>query len=700
MRLRVRTAFAAMILAGLVALLAGATALQQTSSTPHTQAQGPSPRHGIEIDHMDRSVKPGDDFYLYCNGAWLEKTEIPPDRAVVSVWSRLEDLSDERTAALIEAAAKQKGASGSNPQKIADLYQSFMNESEIEKRGLDPLKPKLAAIAAIKDKKELARTLGESLRQDVDPLNNTNFHTMNLFGLWVAPGFEDYQHYIPYLLQGGLTLPDREYYLDASEHMREVRTKFQAHVVAMLKLADIADPEPRAARILELETAIAKTHRNLADNQDVHKANTIWTSADFSAKAPGLDWAEYFRAAGLAGQQKFNVWQPEAFTGEAALVDSIPLDTWKDWLAFHAIEHHAGVLPKKFYDERFAFFGTALSGVAQPRPRAQRAVNFVNALLGDAVGQLYAEHYFSPQAKAEAEAMVRELIAAFRKRIDALSWMAAATKTEAKAKLDTLYVGIGYPEKWRDYSKYEVKPDDLFGNAERSELFEYHFWVDRLGKPVDRHEWSMTPQTVNAVNLPLQNALNFPAAVLQPPFYDPLAPAVTNYGAIGSVIGHEISHTFDTEGSTFDSHGRMRNWWTPADLKHFEDVTAQLARQYDQYRPFPDLAINGKQTLAENIADLAGIAAAYDGYRASLGGKPAPEKDGFTGDEQFFIAFGQNWGEKIRPGALREQVMTDPHAPGQYRALTVRNVDSWYAAFEVQSSQKLYLAPGDRVKIW
>jgi len=689
-----------MILAGLVALLAGATALQQTSSTPHTQAQGPSPRHGIEIDHMDRSVKPGDDFYLYCNGAWLEKTEIPPDRAVVSVWSRLEDLSDERTAALIEAAAKQKGASGSNPQKIADLYQSFMNESEIEKRGLDPLKPKLAAIAAIKDKKELARTLGESLRQDVDPLNNTNFHTMNLFGLWVAPGFEDYQHYIPYLLQGGLTLPDREYYLDASEHMREVRTKFQAHVVAMLKLADIADPEPRAARILELETAIAKTHRNLADNQDVHKANTIWTSADFSAKAPGLDWAEYFRAAGLAGQQKFNVWQPEAFTGEAALVDSIPLDTWKDWLAFHAIEHHAGVLPKKFYDERFAFFGTALSGVAQPRPRAQRAVNFVNALLGDAVGQLYAEHYFSPQAKAEAEAMVRELIAAFRKRIDALSWMAAATKTEAKAKLDTLYVGIGYPEKWRDYSKYEVKPDDLFGNAERSELFEYHFWVDRLGKPVDRHEWSMTPQTVNAVNLPLQNALNFPAAVLQPPFYDPLAPAVTNYGAIGSVIGHEISHTFDTEGSTFDSHGRMRNWWTPADLKHFEDVTAQLARQYDQYRPFPDLAINGKQTLAENIADLAGIAAAYDGYRASLGGKPAPEKDGFTGDEQFFIAFGQNWGEKIRPGALREQVMTDPHAPGQYRALTVRNVDSWYAAFEVQSSQKLYLAPGDRVKIW
>jgi endothelin-converting enzyme/putative endopeptidase len=296
--------------------------------------------------------------------------------------------------------------------------------------------------------------------------------------------------------------------------------------------------------------------------------------------------------------------------------------------------------------------------------------------------------------------MVQQIIAAFRKRIDALSWMAPQTKAEAKAKLDTLYVGVGYPETWRDYSKYEVKPDDLFGNEWRADLFNYQDWVAHLGKPADRHRWSMTPQTVNAVNLPLQNALNFPAAVLQPPFYDPLAPAVVNYGAIGTVIGHEISHTFDTQGSTFDAHGRMRNWWTPADLQHFQQVTAQLAQQYDQYRPFPDLSLNGKQTLAENIADLAGIAAAYDGYRASLGGKPAPEKDGFSGDQQFYIAYGQNWGEKVRPAALREQVMTDPHAPAQYRAATVRNVDAWYEAFGVKPGEKLYLAPDARVRIW
>src|SRR5579884_1817316 len=683
-----------------VVALVAAVASQPRSSLAAARAQAPARHHGIEIDHLDRSVKPGDDFYLYCNGAWLKRTEIPADRAVVSVWSGLEDLADERTATLIGQAAKSAGAPGSNAQKIADLYRSYMNESEIEKRGLGSLRPQLAAIDAIKDKQALAAALGETLRQDVDPLNNTNFHTANLFGLWVAPGFDDYQHYIPYLLQGGITLPDREYYVSDSEHMREVRAKFRVHVGAVLKLAGFNDPDSRAARIVDLETAIAQKHRGLAEDQDVHTANTIWTPADFAAKAPGLDWQEYLRGAGLERQQKFDVWQPEAFTGEAALVSSVPLETWKDWLAFHLIERYPAALPQGMYSEMFSFFGTTLSGISQPRPRQQRAVIAVNNVLGDAVGQIYAERYFSPQAKAEAEAMVHELIAAFRKRIDALTWMAAPTKAEAKAKLDTLYVGIGYPEKWRDYSAYEVKPDDLFGNLWRSDLFEYHYWVGRLGAVVDRHEWSMTPQTVNAVNLPLQNALNFPAAVLQPPFYDPLAPAVVNYGAIGTIIGHEISHTFDTEGSTFDSHGRMRNWWTPADLKHFEDVTAQLAKQYDQYRPFPDLALNGRQTLAENIADLAGIAAAYDGYHASLGGKPAPEQAGFTGDQQFFIAHGQNWGEKVRPAALREQVMTDSHSPGQYREATVRNVDAWYAALGVKPGERLYLPPAQRVKIW
>jgi len=324
----------------------------------------------------------------------------------------------------------------------------------------------------------------------------------------------------------------------------------------------------------------------------------------------------------------------------------------------------------------------------------------VNRLLGDDVGQIYAQRYFSSQAKAQAQAMVANIIVAFRQRIEALSWMDPSTKAEAQAKLNTLYVGIGYPETWIDYSAYEVRADDIFGNIWRGGLFKYHREAARLGSAVDRKEWSMTPQTVNAVNLPLQNALNFPAAVLQPPFFDPLAPAAANYGAIGSVIGHEISHTFDTEGSAFDSKGRVRNWWTPADLAHFEAATAKLAAQYDTYRPFPDISVNGKQTLAENIADLAGISAAYDGYRASLPGKTAPAQDGFSPDQQFFIAFGQNWASKSREAALRQQVLTDPHAPAQYRADTVRNVDAWYAVFDVQTGEKLYLAPPDRVRIW
>src|SRR5438270_4397435 len=501
-------------------------------------------------------------------------------------------------------------------------------------------------------------------------------------------------------MQGGLQLPDREYYLSDAEQMKKVRAGYQSHISTMLKLAGFSDTDARASRIVELEHAIAKTHRSLAENEDIHKANNTWRQADFPAKAPGLDWAEYFRGAGLSHQGSFIVWQPDAFTAESALVASTELATWKDWMAFHVIEAYGGVLPKAIAQERFAFFGKELSGAQQQRPRWQRGVFIVDGLLGDVVGQVYAQRYFSPGATAQAEAMVANLIAAFRKRIDALSWMNEATKTEAKAKLSTLYVGVGYPETWHDYSNFEVKADDIFGNLWRGNLAEYQREVARLGKQVDKKEWSMTPQTVNAVNLPLQNALNFPAAILQPPFFDAKAPAAANYGAIGTVIGHEISHTFDTEGSTFDSKGRLRNWWTPEDLKHFEGATAQLAAQYDTYKPFPDLAINGKQTLAENIADVAGISAAYDGYKASLGGKTAPTQEGFTGDQQFFIAFAQNWGEKTREAALRQQVMTDSHSPGEYRADTVRNIDAWYSAFDVKPSEKLYLAPNARVRIW
>jgi endothelin-converting enzyme/putative endopeptidase len=678
-----------------------AAACIATCALAASAQDAPSPEtHGIAVANMDRSVKPGDDFYQYANGEWIKRTEIPPDRAEVDVFSKLADLSNKRTADLIEEIAKSNPPAGSGARKVADLYNSYMDEAAIEAKGLAPLRPHLEAITAIHDKRELARALGETLRADVDALNNTNFHTANLFGLWIAPGFNDSEHYTAYLLQGGLQLPDREYYLGDNEHARNLRAQYQSHISAILKLAGFTDTDARATRILELEHSIAQIHRSLADNEDIHKANNTWTQADFSAKAPGLDWTEYFRGAGISQQGSFIVWQPEAFKGESALVTSTSLDTWKDWLSFHLIEAYGGVLPKALADERFAFLGKVLSGTTQQRPRWQRGVFVVDGLLGDAVGEIYAQRYFSPEAKAQAQAMVANLIAAFRKRIEALSWMDPATKAEAQAKLSTLYVGIGYPETWHDYSSFEVKAGDIFGNIWRGRLSDYRRQVARLGRPVDRKEWSMTPQTVNAVNLPLQNALNFPAAILQPPFFDPLAPAAANYGAIGTVIGHEISHTFDTEGSAFDSKGRVRNWWTPADLAHFEAATAQLAAQYDTYKPFPDLSLNGKQTLGENIADVAGISAAYDGYRAFLSGKTAPPQDGLSGDQQFFIAFGQNWGSKTREAALRQEVMTDPHAPGEYRAATVRNIDGWYAAFNVQPGEKLYLAAPDRVRIW
>jgi putative endopeptidase len=656
--------------------------------------------HGISAADMDTSVKPGDDFYRYANGAWLKRTEIPPDRASVGVFSNLADLSNKRRAALIEELAKSNAPAGSGPRKIADLYNSYMDEAGIEAKGVAPLKPQLNAITAIRDKKELAHALGEGLRADVDPLNNTNFHTDNIFGLWVAPDFNQSEHYTAYLLQGGIELPDRQYYLDDSEHMKKLRVEYQAHVSRMLKLAGFSDPDARAAGILELEHAIAEKHWNLSDDQDIHKANNPGKRSDFAAKAPGLDWDEYFQAAGLSQQENFIVWQPSAFVGESALVASQPLDTWKDLLAYHLLEEYGGMLPKAFVDERFAFFGKALSGTPQIRPRWQRGVNVVNAVLGDEVGKIYAQRFFPPESKARAQAMVDNIKAAFRKRVDALTWMDPATKAEAQAKLNTLYVGIGYPETWHEYEGLEIKADAIFGNLWRSNLFEYHRQVSRLGKPIDRHEWSMTPQTVNAVNLPLQNALNFPAAILEPPFFDAKAPDAANYGAIGVVIGHEISHTFDTEGSTFDDKGALRNWWKPADLEHFAAATQKLAAQYDAYKPFPDLSLNGKQTLAENIADLGGLSASYDGYRAALGNKAAPVQHGFTGDQQFFLAFAQSEKNRIRDAALRQQIMTDEHSPSEYRTAEVRNLDAWYAAFNVKPEDKRYFAAEERVRIW
>jgi putative endopeptidase len=682
-------------------VLASGAILVAISLCPIARPQVPAAVDaGISLPNMDTSVHPGDNFYLYANGGYIARTKLPPDRASLNVFTVLSDTSDQRVAAIIQDATKAQAPAGSNEAKIAALYRSYMDVRAIESEGLHALLPRLAEIAAISNPHQLAHALGLSLRADVDALNNTNFHTANIFGLWVAPSFNDPDHYAPYLMQGGLFLPNRDYYLSDSPRMKEIRAKYLVHITSMLSLAADKDYDGRAERILALETAIAKQQISLADSENIHKANNPWKLADFPRKAPGLDWPEFFRAAALDRQSTLIVWQPTAITGEAALVASQPLQAWKDLLAFHLIEAYAVATSNALAEERFAFIGGVLSGTTQQRPRDIRGDIFVSLILGDPVGQIYAKRFFSPEAKAAVQALVSNLIAAFRVRLENLTWMAPATKNEALAKLGALKVAVGYPDSWRSYATLEIKPDDLFGNLWRYSLFEYHYQLSRLGKPVDRNEWCMTPQTVNAVNLPLDNSLNFPAAVLQPPFFDPKAPAAANYGAIGTIIGHEISHTFDSEGAAFDAKGRVRNWWTPDDLAHFEAATAALAAQYDAYKPFPDLAVNGKQTLGENIADVAGLAAAFDGFHASLHGSEAPKVDSLTGDQQFFIAFGQNWGSVTREAALRQQVLTDPHAPAEYRAETVRNNDGWYAAFDIEPKDKLYLAPKDRVRIW
>ena len=654
---------------------------------------------GIDLAGIDRSIAPGADFFAYANGTWMKTTEIPPDRAGYGVGALVDERTNERTNELIKQVASANAPAGSEARKIGDYYASYMDEAGIEAKGLQPLQPTLDRIAAITDRRTLARVLGTTLRADVDALNATNFYTDNLFGLWVAQDLNEPSRYVPFILQGGLDMPDREYYVDPSPRMTEIRARNRAHIANVLALAHVPDVQAKAARIFDLELRMAEAHGSREDSVDVKKGNNHWTRKQFDTAAPGLDWREFFAAAGLGEQPEFVVWQPSAVSGLSALVASEPLETWKDYLVFHALEHDAAVLPKAFGDEGFAFHGTVLAGTPTRRDRWKRAVDATNGALGEAVGQMYVQRYFPPAAKARVEGMVRNLIAAFGRRIDNLDWMAPGTKAKAKAKLAVLKVGVGYPDRWRDYSGLEVVRGDAFGNAERAELFELHRNLGKLGQPVDRSEWVMTPQTVNAVNLPAMNAMNFPAAILQPPFFDPERPLAMDYGAIGAIIGHEVSHSFDDQGAMFDARGRLQNWWTPEDLAHFEASGAKLVKQYDAYKPFPDLAVNGKLTLSENIADVAGLAAAYDAYQLSLSG-PAPMVEGLTADQQFFLSFAQSWRAKVREPALRQQILGDGHAPDEYRADTVRNLDVWYDAFDVKPSQALYLAPGDRVRVW
>lgn len=652
---------------------------------------------GIDIAGMDRSVNPGDDFFSYANGGWMKSTEIPADRTSFGAFDVIFDKVSKRTAELIKDAGNSNDPEA---RLVADYYKAFLDENAIEKRGIEPINAELTEIGSIKSKAELSRLLGSQLRADVDPLNSTNFQTDRLFGLFVSADFNNPTKNVPYMLQGGLGLPDRDNYVNTDEHAKDLQAKYKTHIATILNLAKVSDAEAKATRIYDLESKIAGVHATREESSDVHKANNPWKLGEFPKKAPGIEWSQFFKAAGISEQPMIMAWHPNAITGISALVASQPLDVWKEYMTFRTIDRAAGLLPKAFADENFNFYRKELYGVPQQQSREQRAINVTSGALGDAVGKMYVAKYFPPSAKTEIQTLVKNIVAAFGKRIDNLDWMTPETKAKAKAKLSTLYVGVGYPDQWRNYAGLKISPNDALGNAQRLGKFDYQWTLSKLKVPVDKGEWWMTPQTVNAVNLPLQNALNFPAAILLPPFFDPNADPVENYGSVGGIIGHEISHSFDDSGSQFDASGRLINWWTTADYDHFKASSEKLAAQYDKYEPLPGLHLNGKQTLGENIADVAGLSAAYDAYRASYGGKEAPTKNGLTGDQRFFVAFGQSWRGKMRPATLRVIVMTDGHSPDEFRADAVRNNDAWYTAFNVKPGAKLYLAPNDRVKVW
>lgn len=694
-----------LLVLSIAATLAASACQRESSPAPAADtpaaAQAPAkPVSGIDLAGIDKSVRPGDDFNAYANGTWEKTTRIPEDRASTGVFLEVFELAEKRTAELIQGLEKAGPSAGGDERRIADYYAAYMDEAGIQRRGLAPLQPELDKVEAIASLQDLSRYLGASVRADTDPLNATDFHTDRLFGVFVAQGLEDPSRNYAYLMQGGLGMPDREYYISADKPMQENRAKYQAYIASLLQQAGTPDAEAKAKAIFELETKIAKAHASVVDSQDIHKANNPWKTAALDEKAPGIDWPTFLQAAGLSGEQTLVAWQPDAIRGLSALVASQPLPLWKDYLRFHALDRSASLLPKAYADLNFDFHGRTLQGTPKQRDRWKRAVAATSGALGDAVGRLYVERYFPPESKAQVERMVHNILAAFREGIDALEWMTPETRAKAKAKAETMRVSVGYPDTWRDYSGLEIRRDDPLGNALRAEEHEYRHQLAKLGRAPDRGEWWMTPQTVNAVQLPLQNAMNFPAAILEAPFFDPKADAAANYGAIGAVIGHEVSHGFDNLGAEFDAQGRLHNWWTPEDSRHFQAATQQLIAQYDAYEPLPGLHLNGRQTLGENIADVSGLQAAYDAWRKSLGGEPPAVIDGYTGEQRFFLAYAQSWRTKMREQALRARVIGDSHAPGPYRALTVRNLDPWYPAFDVTPGQKLYLAPEERVRIW
>jgi putative endopeptidase len=638
---------------------------------------------GFDLAGMDRSVAPGDDFYLYANGTWGKNTSIPADKASMGIFEQLQDLSDDRTHGLLEAVKADPSS------KIGAAYASFLDTAAIEGKGLKPIAPWLNRIKAVTSRAGYAALAAEADRNGVGIP----------FGAGVSQDSKNPDAYILQLRQSGLGMPDRDYYLSPDPKLAETKTAYQAHVARMLTLAGEPNANARAAAIVAFETGIATVSWTRIDSRDADKTYNRMSVAELTKLAPGFDYRTYFRGIGTPVNTVI-VGQPTAIAGIAALVAKTPVGVLRDQLLVRSLETYASVLPKAIDAENFAFNGTVLSGTPQQLPRWRRAVQFTSASLTDDVSRIYVAKYFPPATKAAADAMVHNIIGAMNARIERLDWMSPETKVKAHAKLAAFTPRIGYPTQWRDYSTLVIKPDDAFGNALRANRWAHQYNVNKLDKPIYRWEWGLTPMTVNAQANPTLVAITFPAAILQPPFFDPNADPAVNYGGIGAVIGHEMSHHFDDQGSKFDATGRLTQWWTDADVAKFKALSQRLIDEYDRYEPLPGFHVKGALTLGENSADLAGLNSAYDAYHNSLSGREAPVIDGLTGDQRFYLGWAQVWRRNYREANLRQRLLTDPHAPSNARANIVRNMDPWYQAFDVQPGQKLHLAPADRVRIW
>ena len=657
----------------------------ETAMVPEA-APAPKPEigtFGFDTAGMDTSVRPGDNFYQFANGTWAKNTPIPADKSNYGMFTKLDDLSKERTKLIVEEAARDPS------NKIGNAYSSYLDEAAVEAKGLAPFEPWLSEVRGLKSKAGYPALLARAERLGIG----------TPFAAFIGQDDKQPENYTLTMIQGGIGMPDRDYYLSNEAKIADTRAKYVQHLTNVLTLAGEKNAAARAKAILDFETGIAKVHWTRVDSRNRDKRYNLMTVADLMKTAPGFDFRTLLTGAGV-NVDSLIVWQPSAIRGIAAQIRRTPLGVLKDQLLVRSIDGYAGFLPAAFDKENFSFYGTVLSGTPEQEPRWKRGVDFTTAALADEVSKIYVERHYPPETKAAADELVRNVVAAMGRRIDNLAWMAPATKARARAKLANFRTKIGYPSQWRDYSGLEIRRDDLLGNAMRSAQFEHEYQVGKLGGPIRRWEWGMTPMTINAyANFTMQEIV-FPAAILQPPFFDPNADPAINYGGIGAVIGHEISHHFDDQGAKYDEHGRLADWWTPADVAAFQAAGKTLVDQYNAYEPLPGMKIKGDFTLGENIGDLAGLTVAYDAYQHTLGGKPAPVIDGTTGDQRFYLGWAQVWRRNYREANLRQRLLTDPHSPSEQRAAVVRNLDPWYPAFDVQPGQKLYLAPPARVRIW